>query len=680
VDIDEIRREVEGGGCILMYVAEVEKLHEGGGHDGRVLVVTDCWIGFYRGSVRSHVYAWMGLTDAAFGEGVVCFFFGTERLAFETDDVESIKRMFGFILQRVFTKGEAKHFHPHRLTSVKHGWNERTVMSRMMMHAIQHRVDIDGDLMDQVRRIAETKREVIQLCRDQRIGKLIPSILFGLQQKKDCLSLHLPAYQKSDHFRVLGTFLSNSHHLCHISVAQRSHKNFSEFCDGLKEQKGKRLSGLSLEETSLTSKNIVSLREAYEVSGMTSFFYSGPLKPADMSQLMSNFFSERINRQLKMVGFSRNCSLDVEAFLPQFSALSILVLSDCQLNIPDVLPHLEGLVMVDLSGNFFGREVKAEDFERVRGSLKRLDVNRVDFGGDCLESLLRVLGEVEFEELKALSCNEISFQGARFFNAVRNLPNIPISWFSWCNNEVSDEFFEFLGRQRGLQSLFLNGCIGREVDSLVNCISSLHQLRDLSLKGDREHQIGESFCQVLEGMRSLKRLRFLDISWNGIGDEGVCRLSEAIGSMELLSELVFDGSEVDDMRTIENVFKAVIETRRPFVLDWPMEYEIKGIDYRRDLLKVNPKRCWEYGGIEGDPFEEGFGFYKVGEYNEFPKYYGKKKDLRERKIMGGIRVPEWILEERKGEEEEDNYDEENDDGMNIEGLIEEIIGRYMRLE
>ena len=184
-------------------------------------------------------------------------------------------------------------------------------------------------------------------------------------------------------------------------------------------------------------------------------------------------------------------------------------------------------------------------------------------------------------------------------------------------------FVKFLGRHPDLVSLSVSSSIDVSgsptgLSAFFSTLSGFNDLMRLRLRSDgsMKHTFGKMLIPFLKG-EMVKKLRFLDITNQSIGAEGIdvlCHLVEH-SSLEVL---YFDGSITNSLKLLTEICEKLLETNLKFASfpaqDFEKSLKILKLDQQEDEIVETRDKLSRAFAAKFESQEQEFGPHKLGQF------------------------------------------------------------------
>ena len=293
-----------------------------------------------------------------------------------------------------------------------------------------------------------------------------------------------------------------------------------------------------------------------------------------------NAFYKKINTKLSNLKelVVKNDLINSKAQVPKIiklcktSGITTLVLVEMQIDIADFFKELSSsaadvkLMTIDLSSNLCTSSYNAS--YTMPTTLDSLILRKTTWDGN---SLITFLSKQVYLSMIQLDLSRADLTEEQIVSLINYLPDDPpspsIRSFRWDNNPIFPKMLNFLSKLRFLQILTINNCyipskkliknsshlIKLQSNSLIGELVNLvgcTNIQRLSINGTMKHYKSELMLKLKDVLFQHQTLSRLDVCDNKIGDDGIKILKDVVTINTRITDISFDGCEVDDYTTL----------------------------------------------------------------------------------------------------------------------------------
>ncbi|OHT03493.1 hypothetical protein TRFO_29163 [Tritrichomonas foetus] len=241
--------------------------------------------------------------------------------------------------------------------------------------------------------------------------------------------------------------------------------------------------------------------------------------------------------------------------------------------LPVIVKRAESIAKLNFTKNTFLNPIEQiTEFYQI----EEINLSQCTFNSKSLLSFFSCLSGATNSPSRIIlnQLSIISSEWTEFYNGLSECFIIPnLVMISWCDNMMNSQQFEkfvrFLIRQPKFSELGISNAIS--TDDSNNSLQYLSELikskpiRKLEIRGG-EKSLGSELISILNDLLAEKTIKMLDVSGQGIGNEGL----EIIGVLAglCLEELRFDNNLPSDHDILIKILNKIINSKMSYC-DWP---------------------------------------------------------------------------------------------------------------
>ncbi|KAH0789296.1 Leucine Rich Repeat family protein [Histomonas meleagridis] len=285
----------------------------------------------------------------------------------------------------------------------------------------------------------------------------------------------------------------------------------------------------------------------------------------------------------------------------------------------------------------------------------------------------------------SLSSSHIQLeQWNQFYHKIQSIPpSQSLVQFIWSENNVQTQLFQYLHICSNLTTIVLNGCFSSNSNSILNVLTEFlnakKTIESLTIKGTKHAQLEDSAQILFSNLKKNQTLKFLDVSNNDFGSQGLLALGKFLVSNKTLCKIVFANNGIDSGKAYETFFETVMNRGPKLEMEWP-EKEInemhkaklikrKAINHMMDLYAIIINGNLKAKVIPDDDASDLFSDISV----QIPQ-----EEIRQRENSQNVNMDNVSYDNEQTEnyvnEEPENYENENCENEQAENACEESDG------
>ncbi|OHS97133.1 hypothetical protein TRFO_36713 [Tritrichomonas foetus] len=397
--------------------------------------------------------------------------------------------------------------------------------------------------------------------------------------------IKLPKFNETEKlYQSLAEFVQKPSNVKMIQFENKADKNFKLFSDSLIKSTNSQINAITFNNVEFSDdefENVQKIAEKKENINSLSFLNS--FTHHNFGIFASSLISSELANKITYLNLDKTDKLDLSLIINKLPKISVLSLAGCKLEISDALSliagsKMKGLRYLNLSKNKLTRPC---DDVQLPLYLERVDVNHVKWENNTLPSFIQILFNQKLNNGLRLFCNgaDVGEDGWEpVFEAFESLNKYPLLEFSWSKNKVDDKLFNYLEKNENLDTLFFNQVFSEdkeeEIVNFSRILPSLTKLTHIVLQGkEDENELKEKVTIIFDALEKSPGLRYVDVSNNGLGNDGLKKLNDLIDNCATLTHVSFDNSKIDSMDSFNSLISSGEARRKPLFIDWP-EHDI----------------------------------------------------------------------------------------------------------
>ena len=310
--------------------------------------------------------------------------------------------------------------------------------------------------------------------------------------------------------------------------------------------------------------------------------------------------------------YFENCFLTYEKIFPNTKFLSVN--NSKGIDISKILKFFPNVQRIDIENNdidisLFFEEISLQKLNKIRDikckgnfctgfsstnlllplNLQRIEANNINWINNSLISIFKIIcfnsDKLKKKIILDFSKSNLELQyWMIFYEEIESLHSNVIQTLKFSFNPLMKNFFEFLKKLFNLESIFLNGCFNDNDENLIYLLEFLknnYYLKKLSICGSDINKIS-NFIKIYEVLKD-KKLYYIDIQNNNIGDEIIEYILNFYKSMSTLKFISFDKNNITDFSKFINLIEYLEKNNIKSNLKIPKNDLIKIINNNKQL-------------------------------------------------------------------------------------------------
>lgn len=228
---------------------------------------------------------------------------------------------------------------------------------------------------------------------------------------------------------------------------------------------------------------------------------------------------------------------------------------NCELIVPvlSIIPN--NIISVNFSGCKFLNPIMSNPppFQ----TFDEIDFTNNEFTPESLKSFFKALAANPQAQPRTVILNSIKISSgvSEVIAAIKGIKLKCLEKFSYDNNIMFesdiDNFTKFITNQTNLKVLCISNTLpgsSKKSINFLNQISKSTSLEKITVCGDGSTKFGSNFVDALKSILKIPTLKAIDITGQGIGDEGISLIKKFIEKKKSIKELSFDNTKFDDIK------------------------------------------------------------------------------------------------------------------------------------
>ena len=541
-------------------------------------------------------------------------------LSFYTEDAD-VRKALGETIRRQFGTKAVTKMGADKLTSKSYEFCARGVLARFLGWVMQSGLELPPKTKQYVTEWISNGLAQINVDDVSGIEKFLPGFLLAIEHAKWITSLCLPRFRDVDVYDACAKFLKERAHVCHICCQGPATSRFHDFCLAIEGNKHSYVTAITLKEAALDDDKLNDLKAACLTRGVKAIGLIKCIKNSALRGLFTNFLTQNLVSELAVLTLDGHPGLGFATLATMIPNLQVLSVANCDIEISTAFSEIGrqrlGLKCINLSGNLCTQVPDVQSVE-LPSSLRRVDLAHIDWGDDCLSSLLSDLLDREWENGLSLSLSDIWCSKDEWRKVKTVLSEAkyktPIVTLSWNQNPLSSQFIRFLRKCKHLSTLYMNGCkkFGEYSSEFAGFVGTSTELKAVYLDS-----VGPELSEFFQSAKSAAVLETIDVRNNGLADEGLEDLASLIQHSETVKYVAFDGSKIDSVDAINEFIHKVTRAKRPVFIDFPSK-DLNKLRVHPNTIAELKTQFAEVMGRSESEWIEPFAVFRLVNDDSFP--------------------------------------------------------------
>lgn len=595
-NIDKAVQMCEAKGANIIFGGIVTKIHDRKGSAKRILVVSDSFITYVKkpkNPVLSRTHSWKDLTFInMINQDGVEMLFNQDKFRFTTEQTPQIARKILDLLLHTFSTKKVSQLDLARFPHSNISVNPRGVLARFDSQLISsnlkpHESKFRKTLKQNLEQRSPTFKAVLEEDEDSLI--LTSALLYAMIPSPYTTGLFLPAIQSSEVADKLyiqaADFVKRATTADFVNFEMPITKSFTNLTEKFTEIATTHINGIGFSSIDVTDDSINQVSNFLSTEKVVSLRWTN-INPINSIETLLK--AKPYTQKLRFIALDKTKGVRFEEIAPLLSNIVVLSLEYCDLELSDAFRIIHNnkfpeLKLLNLSYNNSSKPIDKQ--VTIPSTIERIDISHVKFTNCTMKTILEFILSSQYDHGLKFYCDKFyvkqSEQIDEALSSFENLQFNSLIEFSWRKNKITKEVFDFLGRNKSLKKLMLDSNIvtndeTNTVPLFSEACSNLTNLTHLYINGNKKANFSTSFNDVLDALKKLPVLEFLDISKNYIGDEGFDQLSSSLNELPSLTHIVFDTNKPKTIQSIHNFILASNQLHRTIHVSYP-QHDIESL-------------------------------------------------------------------------------------------------------
>jgi len=546
----------------------------------RIIVVSDCRLSIMsiKGDSIVESHQWVKLSYISLAGNRIVLKFGKAECNLEISDLPKVAGEISFLLGRILTRKELISLEMNGFKLFNTKPNPLSIISRFCERCRTDNIQIESKIVDHLKHILVSSLPIVSLDSFQRASAICSPFLDSLPLMNTIGSVKVSQLIDKDIYLELVPLVSQPTALCHIHIQAEVTKNFSSFATAFLQNKDSKIYGLTFSSSNFSASDLKQISSMINEKKISCLGFREALSPEGLSYFHTSFLQASNIRTLRYLDLSKTTKLNLSTLMAKLRNLTILNLESCGLDISQIfavmsssqLPHLK---ILNIGGNQFLNKI--DSIHSPPPNLTSLWANSISFSDGMLVHFASYLFNSFAKGLRLSMSNTLAStdEWFRLFTFLQTTSYTGIKSLKWDSNPTYASFFEFLSKNKEIDTLSLCGCFYESNQIPIGCLAdfleSVPNIENLFLRGNKTSYFGQFTVAILSAMQGLSKLKYLDISSNRGGDNTVLGLKLLVGQLAELNTISFDGTKPSSSQPLFDLFAVIKHSGRKVSVSYP---------------------------------------------------------------------------------------------------------------
>lgn len=448
----------------------------------------------------------------------------------------------------------------------------------------------------------------------------IPAVLNTLPIAPFINTLIIPSFEDFDIYQYFADFIGKNTTITRMAIEAPLNPKFKKFAHNFEISSSNFMTNLILTGSKFTQSDLTDIASFLTAKKTPALTFSNSFTKENINDFVSTIFTPTIAEKLKTICVTGELHIPLSDFFAPFKMLTNIVLTNCNLDICDVLKNIERfpIVSIDLSNNKCSSNISS--LSSLSHTMYSMKLQYITWEENSLTGFMNFLSK-NIKKRIELDISHASAQIDDWMSLFMGLGKLGLTKLTeliWDSNPTNILLFQFLKKNKKLSSLSFNNCFSENEPEVItafsNYISEATNITKLSLSGNSVRFIGKFLSPLLTALQINSKVEYLDISNSHSGDIGVSHLKYLI-NISSLKTVIFDGFFPSSATNYVTFLDLLIEKQKSsgVKFSWPS----MDLDYLLSMHKLRHAKFFMLKKQAAD--EDGF-LFEVEKSNKTERY------------------------------------------------------------
>ena len=583
----------------------------------KILVISDFGLHFFKENTQkaSDEFEWFSITKYDSEQNSIKFKAKNKEISFEFEESSRIPNIFETALRRIRTNAE--------LSDI----NSKLQSDPTAKSAYFRTINLQNDISKEVNQVLRFQENKLTL-NDSNIDKYLDVIPLISSVK----SLEIVLQPKSNILRHLTAFLLKDTHIEHLHFIGVLPPSFNEIISAITTNAQSHVRALSFTETAFSESHFYSLISLVNAKTIRSLSFHNAF--ATNIYHFYNKFLPSIRKGLRTINLRDSNGLTLQGI---FTSRTVVVsLEGCNMEISSIFEALSANAqkLKNLREINIGNNKCTKSFRNglvFPEFLSTIYAGGIQWRGFHMKSFFEILFKCFQRGLELSFTNTNALQGD--WDSVNDLFRLTtyksLLSIDWSGNPISRQFIQFIGRNKFLEHIDVSECFteekGNDILTFCNFLEGTKSLKKLVLKGSSTNKIGSMLKNVLESVAKNTSLIEVDLSYSYAPTKCIEHIKKFISKHGSTRKINIDGMFPTNFKSYNELITKILENdAKKLFIEFP-DNDIKQfvgseITYK-EYMQIMGKFAKLIVKKESNlPFDEPFALQSKKKSKEFPEY------------------------------------------------------------
>ncbi|KAH0795660.1 Leucine Rich Repeat family protein [Histomonas meleagridis] len=416
-------------------------------------------------------------------------------------------------------------------------------------------------------------------------------LLDCLQIEPTIITVILPRGLKNPYWTSLANCLRRNTTLNHVVTNDPASNEIERVAEALASNQQGKLNKFTFRNANFQIEHFSILEKLFRSIPFEELEFDNSMNGPIFQQLLLSESMGLALTSLQSLILKKTRELNLEIIFQMLPSLKRISLIECDINIGKICHLMSKLRLesIEIKGGYAQNSIQVS---KIPPQLSSFTFEDITWEGQSFTIVWNAIMTHQPTSKKltvSLSSARIKTEHwSQFYREVQNTPPCQyLTSLTWSENEVQAPLFQYLLSCPQLNTIVFNGCFSSNSSSIIGVLTEFlnakPSIESVTIKGTKRAQLGDSAPILFSRLKKNQNLKYLDVSNNDFGSQGLLSLGEFLVANKKLREIVFANNNIETGEAYETFFDTVMNRGPKLVMEWP-DKEITDM-HKAKLLK-----------------------------------------------------------------------------------------------